>query len=99
MQQRSQQRRREAAMNAKSCFTPLGLECSVPQILGRFARSIEAGDEDTALRLADQHPDQQLGWAQLADVCTRRIWLHRGRPLFGQLMAIPVIHEDTWPVD
>lgn len=83
-------------MTSKQRFIPLdiiGSEASATPI----ARAVAAGDDDMALRHAIAQPDQQLAWSQLAKACTRNVWLHHGRPLFGQLMAIPVIHEDAWP--
>lgn len=83
-------------MTTKHSFTPLLIESCAASATS-VARAIAAGDDNMALHLAAAHPDQQLAWSQLANACTRRCWLHQGRPLFGQLMAIPVVHEDAWP--
>lgn len=85
-------------MSPKYTFTPLDIDCSSAALASKsYTRAIATGDGDMALQLAAAYPDQQLAWSQLAAACTRRVWLHQGRPLFGQLMAIPVIHEDAWP--
>lgn len=76
-----------------SPFTPLTLDGSGASPAKAWARAMERGEFQGALRKAASEPDQALTWSQFGNDIARQIWIYEGRPLFGQIMAVPILHR------